>query len=184
MQPLTDEERANLRGSLQTLRIIVFSLIMGVTVFTGYGVISQMQKGPQPPQPAAAQVQFPITHIAALGCGVVFAVIAFILPPFIAGPKVETDKTDPREVAIVQAVGALQMRTIIGCALLDGAAFFNAIWVQMDFSLPNLAMVAVLLLLIAVHFPLAGWFYAKLERIMGVDPFAASSEYAPRKPIS
>jgi predicted lysophospholipase L1 biosynthesis ABC-type transport system permease subunit len=180
MQPLTDTERENLRGSLTTLRIIVFALLLGVTAYTGFSVFTQLQKAPQPPQPAP-QAQWPITHVVSLGFGALFAVIALVLPPFIAAPKIETEKTDPREVAIVQAAGTVQMRTIIGCAILEGAAFFNAIWVQMDFSLPNLAMVGVLVFLLLLHFPLAGWYYGKVERLMGVDPFAMATAYAPRK---
>lgn len=173
MQPLTDDERTNLRGALTTLRIIVFALITGVSTFAGYSVFSKL--GQEPPQPAVAPGQLELNHAIAIGFATVAAVIAFIVPPFIPVPKTETDKTDPRELAIVQAAGALQMRTIIACAVLEGAAFFNTFWVLTDFSLPNLAMVGVLLFLLALHFPLAGWYYGKVERLMGVDPF--SSKY-------
>lgn len=171
MSPLTDEERTNLRGSLRLLRIIVCALMMGVTTFTGYSVFTQMQKGlPQPAFPAAIQM----THALALAAAAVAAVIAFVVPPFIPVPKIETNETDPRQIAIGQAAGTLQTRTIIACAVLEGAAFFNAIWVQMDGSVPNLAMVGVLLIILALHFPLAGWYFGKVERLMGVDPFESS----------
>ncbi len=177
MSPLSDEERANLRGSLQTLRIIVFALMMGVTTFTGYSVFTQLQKGVPALQPGLVPAVIKLPHAMALAAAAGAAVLAFIVPPFIPAPKVETDKTDPREKAIIQAAGTLQMRTIIACALLEGMAFFNAIYVQMDFSLPNLVMVGVLLILLALHFPLTGWYYGKVERLMGVDPF--ESAYAP-----
>jgi hypothetical protein len=172
MPPLSDEERTNLRGSLMALRIVVFALIMGVATFAGYSVFTQMQK--VPPQLFVVPAAIQTTHAIALGAAAVFAVIALVAPPFMPIPKIETDKTDPREMAIVQAAGALQVRTIIACALLEGMAFFNAIWVLMDGSLPNLAMVGVLLILLALHFPLAGWYYGKVERMMGVDPFESS----------
>lgn len=192
MQPLTDDERTNLRGSLTTLRIIVFALMTGVTCFAVFSVYSQFSQpdllpgmpgipgGPQQPvvDPAGPNQTL---HLAAIAFAAVAAMIAFVAPPFIPVPKMETDKTDPREVAIVQAAGAVQMRTIIACALLEGAAFFNTFWVLTDFSLPNLAMVGVLLFLLALHFPLAGWYYGKVERLMGVDPFESLSAYAPRK---
>jgi hypothetical protein len=174
MPPLSEEERAMLRGSLTTLRIIVFALIMGVTAFTGYGVYTHLQPGVVPPQRAVMPAMMRIDHALAIAAGAATAILALTVPPFIPIPKVETDKTDPRELAIVQAAGGLQMRTIIACALLEGTAFFNAFYVQKDFSLPNLAMVGVLLFLMALHFPLTGWYYGKVERLMGVDPFESS----------
>ena len=180
MQPLTDDERMNLRGSLTTLRIIVFALLTGVSVFAGYTVL--LKRG-QAPKPAVAPGQLEMNHAIAIGFAAAAAVIAFIVPPFIPVPKMEMDKIDPRELAIVQAASALQTRTIIACALLDGAAFFNAYWVLRDFSLANLAMVGILVFLMALHFPLAGWYYGKVERLMGVDPFESMSAYAPRKNI-
>ena len=41
----------------------------------------------------------------------------------------------------------------------------------------------ILVFLMALHFPLAGWYYGKVERLMGVDPFESMAAYAPRKNI-
>lgn len=172
MSPLTEDERKELRGSLTTLRIIIFALIMGVACFTGYAVFTQLQKAP--PQLLAVPAAIEITHAMALAAGAVAAIIALVAPPFTSAPNFAADKTDPRQAAIVQAAGTLQMRTIFAGALLEGMALFNAIWVLMDGSVANLAMVGVLLVLLAIHFPLTGWYYGKVERLMGVDPFDSS----------
>ena len=174
MQPLTPDERQKLQGSLTTLRIIVFALIMGVTAFAAFGIYSQLQKAPQP-QPAVPPAQMNIPQALAIAFAISAAVISFVVPPLITAPKLETDKTDSRDNAIASAAATLQMRTIIACSLLEGAAFFNAFYILTEFSLPNLAAVAVLVGLMALHFPLAGRYFAKIERLLGVDPFSPAA---------
>jgi|GEM_PF-4600808 len=168
MQSLTDEERQNLRGSLTTLRIIVAALIMGVLSYLGYCLYIHLGgQAPARPQPAAAG-QLSLPQAIAIGFASIAAVLSFLVPPFIPKIPVETTQTDQRAIAIVSAANTVQVRTIVASALLEGAAFFNAVYVQTDFSLPNLAMVGVLLLIMASHFPLSGWYFDKVERIMGV----------------
>ena len=61
-------------------------------------------------------------------------------------------------------MAALQLRTIIGCALLEGAAFANAYAFMVERQVASLAIVLALILMIASHFPLRFWLDGWLER--------------------
>jgi hypothetical protein len=173
--PLTETERESLRGSLITLRIVVFALAMGVTSFA---VISIFQKLSAPPNvPPAAQLAglpggMEMLHLVAIACGAGAAVIAFLVPPFLRLPPQAAQTPNERSGAIQAAAQMVQTRTIIACSLLEGAAFFNLVWYFTDGSVYNLAMGGVLLVLILMHLPLSGSYYDKIERLLGVDPFA------------
>jgi hypothetical protein len=56
-----------------------------------------------------------------------------------------------------QLFGLLTTRTIIACALLEGAIFFLLIVTMVEHSLPAVAMAALLWLLLIAHFPTRDW---------------------------
>jgi hypothetical protein len=172
---LTATERDNLRGNLMTLRIVVFALAMGVASFAGFSVFQRLQApapaAPVGPQAVAANGLQPL-HIAAIAFAVVAAVMAFVVPHFLRITPQSADKPDERSGAIQAASEMVQTRTIIACALLEGAAFFNLIWYFTDGSIINLAMGGVLLLLILFHIPMSGTYYEKIEKMLGINPFA------------
>ena len=168
MPELTDEEKQQLRGSLQTLRIIVAALILGLSAFTGYALYSHLGAGNPPKQPAVAAGQLTLPQAIAMAAAAVAGVLALLVPPFIPIPPLETAPTDPRQAAILSAVQAIQVRTIVACALLEGAGYFNAFYVQTDFSRGNLAMVVALLFVMVSYFPLSGFYFGKVERLMSV----------------
>jgi hypothetical protein len=175
--PLTEAERNSLRGSLMTLRIIVFSLAMGVASFGAYSIFNQSQKpapAAAPNGPAAAQPnQIPVLHLMGCAFGVGAGVLAFLVPPFLRLPSQNAETPDERNPAIQAASQMVQTRTIVACALIEAAAFFNLVWYFTDASVLNLAMGGLLLVLLMMHFPLTGSYYERVEKLLGVDPFAA-----------
>lgn len=179
MKPLTEEERQQLRPLILNLRIIVFALCMGVSTFAGFSIY---QKIPPPPPAGPQQIWPPVRkpqkeftplHITAILFAGVAAALSFVVPPFLGSVKPNAEQLQGRDGAIGQAAAIVQTRTIVACALLEGAAFFNVFCYFSTDSIYNLAMAGILLLLIVLHFPLSGAYFSKIERIMGVDPFAA-----------
>lgn len=173
--PLTESERDSLKGSLLTLRIVVFALVMGVASFGGMSVLMKSQSPPPAAPnvpPAPPQKEIPLTHLLACAFGVGAGVLAFLVPPFLRLPPQEAEKPDERNAAIQAAAQMVQVRTIIACALIEGAAFFNLIWHFTDGSLLNLAMSGLLLVLLLMQFPLTGSYFERIEKLLGVDPFA------------
>ncbi|WP_254508284.1 hypothetical protein [Anatilimnocola floriformis] len=166
MPELTEDERQQLRGSLMVLRIIVCALLLGVTSYTGFCLFLHLRAGKLPQQLVVIPGQLTIPQAIAMASAVVAGVLALLVPPFLIVPQLKPDSEYQRLIEIQSAAQTIQVRTIVACALLEGAAFFNAIFVQLDFSRGNLAMVLALLVVMASHFPLSSWYFGKIERLM------------------
>lgn len=176
MTPLTEDERLQLAPTLLNLRIIVLALCLGVSTFAGFSIYQKLPpaaaEGPQqiwPPLPQLGPKGMTPVHVAALLFAGVAATLAFVLPPFLG--RLQTDPGVDRASAIHQAAQIMHQRTIVACALLEGAAFFNIFCFFTTDSIYNLAMAGILVLLLVLRFPLSGAYFSKIERIIGVDPF-------------
>lgn len=178
MKPLTDDEQRQLGPALLHLRIVVFALCFGVSIFAGFSIYQKIPLQPAAPQPWQELLKPPPAikplHIGALLFAGAAAALAFTVPPFLGGPKPKSSAD--RDSAIRQAAEIVHRRTVIACALLDGAAFLNIFCYFTDANSYNLAMSAILLLLLLLQFPMRGSYMNKIERIMGIDPF--ESQYA------
>jgi hypothetical protein len=145
-----------LAGYLRILRIIVAALALGVIVFGVYAVVQREQNPGVPPPPHV------ITYLA-LGFGALQIVLQAVVPGLLvnggrrqlAGGK--SPRPQPGVTIPTDDVGNLcmlfQMRTIIGCALAEGGAFFLLIAYLLEGQLLALGGAVVMLALVLVRFP-------------------------------
>lgn len=156
MEQKLDAEK-EVRQGLQTMRVIVFALTSGVALFVGYAAVFA-----RPEEPKDATM-FGV-YMA------VFAGMAVLLRLFVPGlvyrairrqiaagtwqpsgkHSVPVPKTDEG-----QLMAAFQTKTIIGAALLEAAGLANAFAYMTERQLFSLVITLVLILGIAMHFPLS-----------------------------
>lgn len=148
---LTGDEEKSIRGMLQTTRIIVFALVAGVFSF-GFVVLST--KG-LPPLILNLN-HGPLSLIAIVGAAMSL-VMSFVVPkmlgkvmPLNQTPEVSSPKNAPLLLALQQ----IQTETIIGCAILEGAAFLNLTVAMIEPNLLHLVVAAVVWLFLVARFPL------------------------------
>ena len=150
---LDDTAQAEIIAITRTTRIIVFALCMGVVTF---GVVAVMSA---PQQPAAGTLTY-----ASLGFAGLAGVLSLTIPQVVIrsgrrkvasgnwGSASRTPiplETDPGKLA-----AGFQTATIVGCALLEGAAFFALLAHMTEGHLLSLVAAGALLVGIALHFPL------------------------------
>jgi hypothetical protein len=152
---------------LRVLQIIVLALSAGCGVF---GVIVILLRIGQP-----WNSDFSILTLAALAFGVMAIFFRLVVPPLMvvqgrkiifrrlieSGPEKDGKNLDPLGQldanAAGQLFGLLTTRTIIACALLEGAIFFLLVVTLVEYSLPTIVMAALLWLLLIAHFPTRDW---------------------------
>ena len=151
--------------TLSVLRVIVLALAAGVSVFVGYVLTTEV--------PDAQDKTFLWMYMA------IFAGMALlgrlVVPGFIFGtirrkiahgtwqPDAKHGQSFPKtDEGLLMA--ALQMKTIIGCAILEAAAFANAFSYMEERNIFSLAVTMALVLMIVAHFPLRLWLDGWLER--------------------
>lgn len=160
----TAELENQLAAKVRVLQIIVIALAIGPAVFL---VMTQFM-----PARVAPAGQNQILTWLGLGMALSTIVVRLIVPNLMAtaqrkkiaagvgmsaargGAAMEepTDRSLTREkLALVY-----QTRTIVGCALLEGAAFFNTILCLIAPSPVSLGTAIVLILGVAAHFPTPG----------------------------
>ncbi len=155
-------------GPLMTLRIIVFALAMGVTVFAGFAVSQNLNK------PHVVGGKLDAQGFMFLGFGLVALPLGMILPRIIfaasrrAAPTLLPQQLEklgfPPEQARVFAVQQrIQTSSIIGCAIFEGATFANTFAYMQSCDLVFLAMTGVLVVGILAHFPTAGSYLRRIE---------------------
>jgi len=124
--------------TVRAAQIITIALVMGVVTFA---VIAVLFVGALQPPPDGRL-------ISGLGAG--FAVIAFVMhlvvPAMIARPQAQF--TDEK-----QLYGAYLGKTIIGPALLEGAAFFNIVALIIEHNWWSLAIAGGLVFWMLAMFP-------------------------------
>ena len=147
------------RGSLNVLRIIVFALAAGVCAFQ---IVIAVVKGPEA---LVGPVKLDPLSLIALAVAVMNVPLSIILPMLI---RSNIDRQGPPK-SIAEAAGRVQTETIISCALLEGAAFFNLVVVFLNGGLVNTIAANVLLLLMMTRYPVSADAYEEKLRAR-LDP--------------
>ena len=135
----------------RTTQIIAGALIMGVVVFGGFAFIAVQTGEGLPPQ-------FPMISVLAAGFALMATLMRFVVPMIIVNSAksqlLEADESErPNRLAALY-----QTKTIIGFALLEGAAFFNLLAYISEKQLWSYGVVAFLLGVMAISFPSQGQF--------------------------
>lgn len=155
---LNAEDEKKVLAALQVQRIIVFALSMGVLMF-GFVVLLQkslppvgVQLAPWPLSPIAIFVA-----VSAIG-------MSFIVPQLLRQAKERAAEASSTKFSPWQIAQQMQVEKIVGCALLEGAAFLNLVAVMMQPSMVNLGVAAFLWLLIVSRVPFsADQFLAEIQ---------------------
>jgi hypothetical protein len=144
-----------LRGAILTLRIIVFSLALGVIGFGVYTVVHNAGK------PHTFAENLDSMSVAMLVFGVVDGLLGIVLPSMLfrfVKPNAEMSAQwavhEPEVARVLGVQGRIQTATIVGCALFEGAAFANLYAYMVRPELLNLLMAGLMLLGILARFPL------------------------------
>lgn len=162
---LSNDQREHIKSLLRPMQIIVFALFMGLMTFLV--VIVAMRLG-TPPDGQAGPPREPFLSYIAIIAAFVAPVAAVFVPRLVAASmrqaivdgKPMTDMGMPHaseELRQVHPLVAMYQTTlIIGCGILEGAAFFNAVVFMLERQQMNLIAAAVLAVLILVQFPTGG----------------------------
>jgi hypothetical protein len=153
-----------LQGSILTLRIIVFALAMGVTMFGGFAVMSNLGK----PHTLGWNLQ-PLNLIM-LGFGAMMLLLGAVLPSVIfrnvtmqVAAHIHPAAADPAVAQVLAIQQRWQTATIVGCAFFEGGAFANLFAYFTTCELLNLLMGGILLMGILARFPLPGSCQRRIE---------------------
>ena len=124
--------------TVRALQIITGSLVMGVLLLAAIAVVGLGVLAP-PPQ-----------GLILSGIGVVFAVAAFVMhlvvPAIIARQQARSAEGDALH-------GIYQQKTIVGLAILEGAAFFNLVALIVEHNWWSLAIAGGLVFWMLAMFP-------------------------------
>jgi len=132
-----------LADQLMTMRIVAGSLLLGVVFFV---LIALFVLGAWQAPPKGH-----LLSLLGVALAAVAAVVSFVFPPASALEQAMQAPAGRQKVA--NAAGIFQTRTIIRLALLEGAAFFNAVALMVEHNRWSLGVVAALLIVMAFHFP-------------------------------
>ncbi|QDT53623.1 hypothetical protein Pan44_16460 [Caulifigura coniformis] len=134
---------AQLRMQTRTIQIVVAALITGVVTFAGFLAVSgEFQKPPRGQTLSYVAVAF----------GALAAVLHVVVPAAIERTSLAKQGVGAGPEMLM---GTLFTRTIVACAILEGAAFFSLVAFQTEHQLWVLGVTAVLLLLMIAQFPTA-----------------------------
>jgi hypothetical protein len=138
--PSDQRDVPSVAAQTRILQIIVGALILGVLAFAGFVVATQLNNAPRQ------------TGIATIACG--FAalniVLHFVVPAFIERTALNNLSVDAGSESLL---GVFFTRTIIACALLEGAAFLSIFAVMSEQKHWMFGVTAVLLALMLMQFP-------------------------------
>lgn len=137
--------------TVKQLRIITFALLSGVMVFAGVTLVMNGFRFGEDPD---------ILSWIGLGFAGVMIVNSFVIPPVMAKTQINAIAAKPdgsRDAAdrTEQLLGVYRSQTIVGCALLEGAAFFNLVATIVTPFIGNVVAVAVLMGLMLSRVPSA-----------------------------
>jgi hypothetical protein len=147
---------------VRTLQIVAASLVGGVTMFLLVAILLRGSTGPlfDPARPLTD----PLTLVG-LVVGLSALAAARVVPDLATTAAIgKIPTTDSPESRRGQLVQAFATRTIIGLALIEGAAFLNLIVYFINGTWPNLALAVVLLLALAAGIPTVDRLDSWLER--------------------
>lgn len=152
-------------GMVRTLQIIVLAMLMGTATFLGVVLFLSLTAW-KPLFPVAGPG--PVSLIG-LGLAMVNGVLAVVVPRFVERnglAQLGRNAAGSVEVDPETALGQLyQTKTIVGAALLEGAASFQLIALLIEGWVPSLVAALLLMAGILAHLPTAGKFAAWRERV-------------------
>ena len=150
-------ENANVASQTKVLQIIVAAMVVAVLAFAMLSFFLQDQEGNNEDRQGIAM----ITYVAA-----VFAVVSLttqaIIPKmvtqqglrFLKAEIAESEGSGPdAQTVIRRLLGIFTSKTIVGCALAEGAAFFAIVAYLIEGHLLAFGIAAVMLVSIVVRFP-------------------------------
>jgi hypothetical protein len=150
-----------LRATCRTLQIIVLALATGVCVFAVIAVVQTKGRLTWELPPARME------DTVFLLLGTMTLLGSFVVPALIAPPAADNSKLiaseDRHSKIALQAAAAIQTRTIIACALVEGGAFANLVAVFTHGYGPALVLAAVLMSMIVLRFPTWGRYQERNE---------------------
>ena len=156
---LSESERAALKQPIMVLRLIIFALAMGVIMF---GVVVAMITR-EKPKSLGTNINYPVLAIA-LSIMAAGLIVPRLLPNRSEVPaSVRQPVADPKVRDALDTFAAKQVKTIIGAALFEGAAFMNLVWYMLSAELVHAAAAAICLLAMLAHFPLTGRVEEQIE---------------------
>jgi len=173
MQKFNDNQLQFISRAVWTQQIIAVSLPAGVLVFLA--IVLTLIPGEAPNDDGLL-----ITYVA-VGMAMVMIPISLIIPRFLGGsirealmagdtPEYPQQYDPPEDVGPIGPLAWLfQTRMIVGLALLEGAAFFNAIAYMLERQ--EISLVTTLLLVAAMFFQfptrtrMESWLQDELKRI-------------------
>lgn len=164
-QAMLPPEGTDPRQLVRTMQIICGALMMGVMFFLGIAVFLHFGKGPQ-----RAQATPIVTYMAAGMAALMIIVRLVISLPVTKSAIQQITAIRPlNDIHKLDLYGVYQTQMIVGCALLEGAAFFNLVSFIIDGQLWTLGIVAVLLAMMASSFPtferVDGWAEDQLRQL-------------------
>lgn len=160
---IPDSVLPTLRNACRTVQIIVLALASGVCIFA---IIAVMQTKGQ------LIWDFPLARIensVFLVFGVMGLIGSFLVPALITSAATDNKALageDRRDSLALRIAGALQTRTIVGCALLEGGAFANIMAVFQDGYGPSLVLAGVLMSMIVLRIPTWSRYLEQVEAEM------------------
>jgi hypothetical protein len=169
---ITGEQREYLSKCVLVMQIIVGSLAAGAVTFAVVVLVLRSQQQLNVPHDDSLL----LSYIGILGAA--SAIAAWMIVPRLivarARQEISEGKTttlaDDRGPSLTEGakqiqplVAMHQTRLIVGCALLEGAAFLNVVAYMLEGQLMNLVAVALLVLMIVVQIPTAGGLTSWIE---------------------
>jgi hypothetical protein len=141
---LTGDNETRAAGQLQILRIIVGALCMGVVVFQGV-VLTQ-----RPLEMKALAIPMDLVPLLTAA---VMIVMSFVLPVILRNATANQGTPDAGTSSLEKALVGVQTETIVGAALLEGAAFMNLAFAFTGGNLLHLLAANVPLLFLFARMP-------------------------------
>ncbi len=163
---LNQSQIDEIRPKLQLFRLVIGTLIAGVAIFA---VVALVFTRPNfPPQLSAVS-----TVLLALSG--ILVVNGFVLPPLVDRATLTQIRSDHSQLAtaaqqsaaLPRLTAAWLNRSLVGAAILEGAALLNLVGMLLEGNAIHLAAAFVVVLLMVFYFPLEtrvlSWIEARLE---------------------
>jgi hypothetical protein len=167
---LAPDDEKSIQATLTITRIIVAALCLGVLTF---GFVVLIQKGVPP-----LIIQLRPWPLSPIACAVaaMSLVMSFVIPSILrqAANKGGVDSASgKKENLLPLLLQKTQNETIIGCAILEGAAFLNLAAAMLEPSLLHLLIAAIVWFFLVARFPLsAEQFVANVEERLESESLA------------
>jgi len=158
-------ENPQITQQLRTLQIIVVALAMGCLTFAVFVIYSNQGK-----QPIGNTIS-----ILAAAVAVVMGLLKTILPNTISSiqntNRSRRQKESESESSPNGAMAKFTTKTIVACAFLEGAAFFNVIAYMLEGNLWSIGIAGVLIAFMLMEFPSENRFQRWEEKLKNKDNF-------------